>query len=141
MPQTLPTEILNGALRGGLGVGLLGILYCVWLSLEFRNRESEPDPVWAVVRVLLAIIGIFIATGAIVGSIAGGLGAILPKEFVIGGLVVGSVGVLFGTWLSISYGREWGHMPTPFAALFFWVTFGVLGCITGSVVGGILSIL
>jgi hypothetical protein len=141
MPQTLPTEILNGALRGGLGVGLLGILYCVWLSKEFRNQESEPEPIWAVVRVLLTIIGIFMAVGAIAGGIMGGLGIILPKEIVIGGLVVGSVGILFGTWLSISYGRERGDMPTPFAALFFWVTFGVLGCITGSVVGGILSIL
>jgi len=65
MLETLPTGILNGAIPGGLVLGLLGILYCIWLSKEFRNRESEPEPVWAVVRVCLAIIGIFIAIGAI----------------------------------------------------------------------------
>jgi len=78
---------------------------------------------------------------AIGGGIVGGLGAILPQKIIVGGLVVGSIGILLGTWLSILYGREWGHMPTPFAAIFFWITFGMVGCIMGSIVGGILSII
>jgi hypothetical protein len=56
-----------------------------------------------------------------------------------GGFILGLSGVLFGTWLGLEYGRDWGRVPTPIAVLAFWVMFGLPGFIIGGVIGGVIG--
>lgn len=56
-----------------------------------------------------------------------------------GGFIFGLSGVLFGTWLGLEYGRDWGRVPTPLAVLAFWVMFGLPGFIIGGAIGGVIG--
>jgi WD40 repeat protein len=62
------------------------------------------------------------------------------REILIGGLILGGGGVLFGTWLATAYGHEQKRAPTAFALLFFWIVFGVPGFVIGSILGGVIHV-
>lgn len=66
--------------------------------------------------------------------------SVILREILIGGLILGSSGILLGTWLGIAYSREWGRAPTALAVLFYWVLFGGPGFIIGSILGGVIHI-
>lgn len=78
--------------------------------------------------------------GSFVVIIAGLAAHILRlRGAMAGGFILGLSGVLFGTWLGLEYGRDWGRVPTPIAVLAFWVIFGLPGFIIGGVIGGVIG--
>lgn len=144
------TFAVASATVGAAVLGFLAFLFSIWAAMESRQAQGDGSLLVASFQAF-RIFGLMIPVGAVLGGLAGGIwgfvrnagaaqsGTLLGalNGLLVGGGILGLVGILFGTWLGLSYGQDWGRMPTPFAILAFWTMMGVPGCLVGAFIGAI----
>jgi hypothetical protein len=106
-----------------IGSGIFLVLFAVTLTLAYRQRHGQPNPIgWAGRRI------------SRINNIPGW--ATFPQVFLTGSLLVAVFGMYWDISLHIGQGRDPGPLANP---AHYWILFGLFGIIASGISAAVLA--